>query len=270
VDGRVIYNSETVFRRLISMGKRLKCNTKTFSFEISGFAYFEDRRFDISPCEEFIFIEKKFISSQFPKFGSVVNQYIPQEYPMLIPEERKSQFIFILELKVLLSKNVYNKILSELVARINCFDQTNILIKFLLEYDDFDKNTINSIIVAFLRNKQIRGSFNAQRKIIEFIDKNFDLIEQDLIREILLSFPHGSTSVKKSDHDKHNELVKKVELALVHSGKKVQFRGRELKKGNVYSPESLQKRNFDIEAGEEELEKWDKEDSSWRIANDLD
>lgn len=244
--------------------------TKIFNFEISGFAYFEDRRFERSPCEEYVFIDKSYILDHFLESRKRILHYAPQESPLSLSEETREFYISILELKIMLSNENYNLILSNLVKKVNSFDQVNILFKFLIEHDNYDSNSINTIIQLSLYSNAIKRSFNAQRQILTLIFKNIDLIEPILIHKILSDFPHRSTSPISSHQDKHNELAKKIEQALQEKEKKSEYIGSNEQKRNTRSTHSNFDWNLEIKAGEDELRKWDREDSSWRIANDLD
>jgi hypothetical protein len=252
------------------MSNNAKVMTKIFNFELAGFAYFEDRRFKKHYCEELVFINKSYIIEHFPEYRKKILHYSPQESPLSLSEERRELFIPILELKILLSSDFYNKILTNLVKEVNSFEQVNILFKFLIEHDNYNSNSINAILRLSLHSTPIKRSFNAQRGILKLVLRNVDLIEPNLIQKILSDFPHRSTSPISPDQDKHNELAKKIEQALNEKEKQPEYYEPDEQKRNTRNPYSSFDWNHEIEAGEDELRKWDREDSDWRIANDLD
>jgi hypothetical protein len=244
--------------------------TNILNYEISGFAYFEDRRFERASCERYVFIKKSYLTSQFPTQRLIIIHYTPKDVPLSLTEDTRESFLPILELKMLLSNANYNSILFELLAKAKSFDQINIIFEYLIEHKKYDLETINAILDLSLNSRTIRGSFEAQKLILTLVYENINLIESNLVHKILSEFPHGHNLLIKENQDKHQELVGEIENALKEKAKKSELIGPQELKRNIPITYQNTDWNPEIEAGEEELRKWDKEDSSWRIANDLD
>jgi len=244
--------------------------TTIYNYELVDFAYFEDRRFERSFCEEFIFIKKIYLKNRFPAAKTTILNYDSQEKPLSLSERNWSSFIAILELKKFLSNDNYNLVLTELVAKSDSYDQINIIIKFLLEHKSFDFISINTIIELALKKWVVKKSFNAQRYIINLVYRNIDLIELSLIERVLTDFPHRTTSILKSEKEKHNELVKKVEFALHEKLNNAEIYNLNFKSNKSSTKHVIfdEKNNEDVY--EDEIRKMNLEDPSWRIANDLD
>jgi hypothetical protein len=244
--------------------------TNIINYEISGFAYFEDRRFERTFCERYVFIKKSYLTSHFPTQRLIFIHYTPKDIPLSLTEDIRESFLPILELKMLLSNANYNSILLELLAKANSFDQVNIIFEYLIEHKKYDSETINAILDLSLNSRTIRGSFEAQKLILTLVYENINLIESKLVHKILSEFPHGHNLLIKENQDKHQELVGEIENAVKEKVKKSEHLVSQELKRNIQSTYQNTNRNLEIEAGEEELRKWDQEDSSWRIANDLD
>jgi hypothetical protein len=182
-----------------------------------------------------------------------------------LPEESREQFISLLELEKILPKTTYNQLLKELLTNAKGFDQINIVFDYILAYKDHQAETINFIISRIISNREIRNSFQAQNGMPKLVLNNLHLIESSLTRKFISDFPRPTNLLSpdsKNQYEKTMDIIKKSteDNTDSHRPKKIN-RTESHHRGDW---------NLEIEAGEDELRKWDEEDPSWRIANDLD
>jgi hypothetical protein len=163
-----------------------KTLTKTISYKIEGIALFEDRRFKNSFSERFLFVNKGYLN--FPEilsFKSLIN-------PISLDENSKNEFIYIKEVKTIISNMDYNNLLCEIFEFCTNFEMTNIVFPLICENSDFDKESINRIMEYSLKNKSVRNSFTVQSFMLGFIYTNKSKMNSTLFHKGLSDFPHKS------------------------------------------------------------------------------
>jgi hypothetical protein len=161
----------------------------TYAHKISGLALFEDRRFEKTSGERYLFIDTNYLYLHFSKLLNK-SKFILK--PTSLTEEFGSEYIEIFELETHLTIDEYNFILFELIKNVNSFDQMNILIIPLLKHKHYTKELINYFIDKALNNVTIRRSFEVQRHLLSIIVENKELIEPRLFHSALSEFPHQS------------------------------------------------------------------------------
>jgi hypothetical protein len=246
-----------------------KTFTNIFKYELFGLAYFEDRRFEKAFCKSYIFIYKSYLVTHFPNLEMMINEYCQKEEPQTLNQESRSLLIQLTEIKELVSISNFNLILIELIKKANSFEQINIIFLYLIEYNHFEKMAINEILNLCLVKPTIRGAFEAQKNILNLILKNINLIEIQLVEKLLDNFPHDFQIIFESQKIRHQALIDDINLELIK--KRSELESENSNKPNIIkSSYTYYNRNLEIEEGENELRRWDEEDPSWRIANDLD
>lgn len=233
--------------------------------EIKDFAYFEDRRFLKSPSERHIFIRKLYLTSHYPEIAPNIRNYKSLDTPLSLSEETRELFISLIELQKILTIKTFNQLLQNLLTKAKGFDQINIVFDFLFLHKDYDGDTINFIINSANSNHEIRGSFQAQNVMPTMILNNIQLVDASLVLKFVSNFPKPNNLLT-------NELRNKYELTIETIKRSI--KGKEKIKPTVRNTNLYSNRrndwNAEIEAGEDELRKWDEEDPSWRVANDFD
>jgi hypothetical protein len=247
------------------MDKNKETVVNIFNHEIIDFAYFEDRRYHKSFSKRFIFIRKKYLKDSYPLTFFVTNDYSSSISPISLPENERELFISLSELKDLVQNETYNLILKDLLLRSDGFDQINIVFDHIFEFKEFNEDTINSIIHSITTSWVLKNSFQVKNKMPAFVYNNIHLIKPIHIWEFINSFPNPVNLITEESRNNHKETIAKIKMTLGDNS-------------NTHHPE---RKNYsqkyhsntlsnEINAGMDELKKWDSEDSSWRIANDLD
>lgn len=233
-------------------------------YEIGGLAYLEERRFLKSPGKRFIFIEKAYLISHYPESRSSILSYTTVDTPLSLPEESRKLFISLIELTELITNKSYNLLLKELLTKAKGFDQINIVFDHLLDYKNYDSETINFIINSTISYWEIRNSSQAQNRMPKLVLDNIQLIEGDLVRKFISHFPRPNNLISADSKNQYEATMDKIKKS---TG--VNSNTPDLKRSKRDSHHRTDW-NLEIEAGEDELRKWDEEDPTWRIANDLD
>jgi hypothetical protein len=164
----------------------MKKLVSTLKYEISGFALFEDRRFEKASCERYLFLNTDYLNLH---FNLSINKDLIKLTPTSTTEEK---FIEIFELQTFLTIEEYDILLFELIEKVNSFDQMNILIIALLKHKNYTKKLINYFIDKSLNDITIRRSFEVQKHLLSIITENKELINPILFHRVLSEFPHQS------------------------------------------------------------------------------
>lgn len=159
-------------------------------YKIDGVALFEDRRYYKATCDRFLFIKKAFLK----EFNQTQN-YISSLKPISLIDEEQFQYIYITELKSLISVNDYNNLLCNILKLSNEYDKINILFPYLVDNNNFSSDIINRILAFSLTSKHVRNSFEAQSLMIDLAYKNKSIIDATLFHRILSDFPHKSGGI---------------------------------------------------------------------------
>lgn len=223
---------------------------------LSNFAYFEDRRYEKVFGDQYIFINLAFLITTF-KIKPISSDYNYTVVPLSLEESERKKYICILDLKQLISNDDYNNILVELLTRAQTYDQVNTVFPHLLSNDKFSSVTLNKIISLCLSKH--KNSFEAQKNIWVLIEKNIGICDVVLVRRVIMEFRKFHELLNP---DKYSDIIKRINDALPPDNIINQ------RKEDI----SYHAHSFDdeIENGMDELRKWDKEDPSWRISNDLE
>ena len=246
------------------MEKNKEIIVNIFNHEIVEFAYLEDRRFHKSFSKRFIFIRKKYLEDSHPSTFFATNDYSSNISPISLPEEERQLFISISELKDLVNNKIYNLVLKDLLLRADGFDQINIVFDHIFEFKEFDEETINTIIHRITTSWELKNSFQVKNKMPDFVYNNIHLINPIHIREFINSFPRPVNLITEESRNNYSETVAKIKMIL---GDNSNINQPERKNySQKYHSNTF---NNEVNAGMDELKKWDSEDSSWRIANDL-
>jgi hypothetical protein len=233
-------------------------------FEIDRFAFLEERRFLKSPVKRYIFIEKTYLISHYPESRSSILSYSPVDTPLSLPEESRKLFTSLLELRELITNKSYNLLLKELLTKAKGFDQINIVFDHLLNYKNYDSETINFIIDSTINNWEIRNSFQAQNRMPKLVLDNIQLIKRDLVQKFISHFPRPNNLISADSKNQYEATMDKIKKS---TGDNSNTPDLKRSRRDSYHRADW---NLEIEAGEDELRKWDEEDPTWRIANDLD
>jgi hypothetical protein len=163
---------------------------KTIVYQIEGVALFEDRRYYKTASDRFLFIEKTYLR----EFDKTI-KYISNLKPKSLIDDNASHFIYVIELKPLMSASDYNNLLCKMLKISNEYDKINIVFPYLIENKDFSTESINRIIEYSLKSKTVRNAFQAQNLMLELIYINKSIIDSTLFNRVLSDFPHKSGGI---------------------------------------------------------------------------
>ncbi len=236
-----------------------------FKHEIVDFAYFEDRRFLKSFQKRYIFIRKKYLKEQYPSSVNAIGDYCPVITPISLSEEERDLFVPLVELKSLVQNDTYNHLLKDLLNKADGFDQINIVFDNIFEFKEFNTEIINDIINTANNSWAIKNSFQVKDKMPQFILNHIHLVNSNNIIEFLHSFPRPNNLLTEKSKISYLNTINKINMKL---GDKSQINSSSRKVDlKMINSGTF---NDEIQGGMDELRKWDSEDSSWRVANDID
>lgn len=251
-------------------------------YELPEFAYFEDRRYERNPCDEFIFISKSHLFQKFPQLSHNLINNTQNEKALSLNDYENNKYISLNDLVTLLSVDEYNFILLELTENAKDYDQVNMVFTYLRKYHNYNLNTINEILVTCLQRRVVQISFEARRHILTLVKENLDLIEPRIIRRILDDFPHQIELLFENKRIKHDELVNSIEKYLEEkesiSGENIEESIKNRNETcesefeeNVKIPDLKMHEEIDwLSVGDDEIRRMDKEtEGDWRIGNDF-
>jgi hypothetical protein len=159
------------------------------NYDISNVAIFESRRFERNFQQNYVFILKDYLRSEFDNHHASIRTTYSPILPII---EKKDLYDIYLELsfcKQCIGNDNYCLLLAELLHRCSTYDHVNILFQYLTDQKHFTEVSINKIIELGINNRIIRNSFEAQRDMIHLIYVNRHLIEGESYRSILNNFP---------------------------------------------------------------------------------
>ena len=247
------------------MGNNKGIVVKILKSEICDFAHFEERRFEKSFGERFIFIKKTYLKKYHPELVVIISEYDSVEFPISLPEVLRKSFISLEELKNIASHQSFNDLLKELFLKSEGFDQVNIVFDHIVNFTFYNSKTINFILRLSLDDTEKRNSFQVRNKIYKLVLNNTEIIDSDLVKEIVINFPKPNNLISDDSKIEYNNIIAAI-IKLTES--RIDWKNH--RRIDKYSSSFKSFRYSQLDLGEEEMRKWDTEDPSWRVANDLD
>jgi hypothetical protein len=157
------------------------------SFSVEDIALLETWHFEKAWAQNYIFIHYEYIKNTFQDSYLKIKK-LPKG---VMPKSSESlEYISIQELKPIIKKEEYNKILIDLLLGSMDFYQINIILPFVITCEDLTKEQVNAVITEAVEKINFKRSFIAQRIMLDFVYKNKKLIQHELFDRILVDFPH--------------------------------------------------------------------------------